>query len=627
MLGEVHMFDSATDIAIYVINNETKYFDDANSIKIPKDRFIDVVRYLNTHYGAIETEYDRTDPHFDKSDVNNAYRLALYNSLKNLYDKWANSYDETDFRLRHPSDDYRIKASRFQNGEQNNDNACEFDNFMFVDCFYNDISDIFRMNPLVISDIVGKQVQAESNYSVYECMADIMQKNRMLLLTLPVYCNFYNFNEIEKLFTPNPMGIMSKGLGSTYVGMYTYEVSHVVDDERFDDHLDKDYFMIADLNGVADDPRPTKEGEQLFSYNGKRLSIPVPAFGVTYARQNQSYFKRIDVNMDNPRVTDYSIYNMFLLTNSVEGNELNRPLTVANDIYSIYANRSYNCSVEMMGCANIMPMMYFQLNNIPMFRGAYMISNVEHHISAGNFTTKFSGVRISKNQLPYNTKIFDYDNSFDFNTVGGGVIGLTESPVSYNNNVPFRDVDSKFNGAGPGKEPIPDGFPSDQLLFEFLSQAEGTRGLQWVTTYKGDKIATNCGINGWDFSGGVHNPAIAKAIGVSSTEFASWVSIDKSSWLSRRAIGGEIKEGAAWGWATTPLPASHSYWQKLIPYYRDNMIWAWNQPGIQAIKSPGVRLARMHTCCWYFNKSLKGLTIIDAGWKRRVELAIKLCGG
>lgn len=430
MLGEVHMFDSATDIAIYVINNETKYFDDANSIKIPKGRFIDVVKYLDGHYGAVETEYDRTDPHFDKSDVNNAYRLALYNSLKNLYDKWANSYDETDFRLRHPSDDYRIKASRFQNGEQNNDNACEFDNFMFVDCFYNDISDIFRMNPLVISDIVGKQVQAESNYSVYECMADIMQKNRMLLLTLPVYCNFYNFNEIEKLFTPNPMGIMSKGLGSTYVGMYTYEVSHVVDDERFDDHLDKDYFMIADLNGIADDPRPTKEGEQLFSYNGKRLSIPVPAFGVTYARQNQSYFKRIDVNMDNPRVTDYSIYNMFLLTNSVEGNELNRPLTVANDIYSIYANRSYNCSVEMMGCANIMPMMYFQLNNIPMFRGAYMISNVEHHISAGNFTTKFSGVRISKNQLPYNTKIFDYDNSFDFNTVGGGVIGLTEPPMS-----------------------------------------------------------------------------------------------------------------------------------------------------------------------------------------------------
>jgi hypothetical protein len=444
MLGQVNGYNSATDVAVYVVNNETKYSDNVKSVKIPKGRFIDAIKLLATHYGGMETEYERTDPHFDKSDVNNAYRLALYNALKNLYDKWANSYDETDFRLRHPSDDYRIKASRFQTGEQNNSNACEFDNFMFVDCFYNDISDIFRMNPLIISDIVGKQVQAESNYSVYECMADIMQKNRMLLLTLPVYCNFYNFNEIEKLFTPNPMSIMSKGLGSTYVGMYTYEVSHVVDDERFDDHLDKDYFMIADLNGVADDPRPTKEGEKLFSYNGKRLSIPVPAFGVTYARQNQSYFKRIDVNMDNPRVTDYSIYNMFLLTNSVEGNELNRPLTVANDIYSIYANRSYNCSVEMMGCANIMPMMYFQLNNIPMFRGAYMISNVEHHISAGNFTTKFSGVRISKNQLPYNTKIFDYDNSFDFNTVGGGVYGLTESPTSYDEGYGVSNVKVSF---------------------------------------------------------------------------------------------------------------------------------------------------------------------------------------
>lgn len=439
MFGKVYLNSSSEkDMAIYVVNNEVKY-DNKAFIEISEEEFSLIPKMLDTHYNQEQTEYERTDPHFDKSDINNAYRLALYNSLKNLYDKWANSYQVSDFMLRSPEDDRNVKSARFQRGEKNDGKTCEFDNFMFVDCFYNDISDIFRMNPLIISDVISKHVQAECNYSLYETMAEIMQKNRMLLLALPVYCNFYNFEEIDKLFTPNPRASMSKDLSSTYVGMYTYEVSHVVDDDRFDDHLDSDYFMIADLNGVADDPRPNPIGEQLFgTYRDDCLKIPVPAFGVTYARQNQSYFKRIDVNMDNPRVTDYSIYNMFLLTNSVEGNELNRPVTVANDIYSIYANRSYNCSVEMLGCANIMPMMYFQLNNIPMFRGAYMISNVEHHISAGEFTTKFSGVRISKNQLPYNTNIFDYDGEFNIDELASG---LTESPVPYDenyNNINYR---------------------------------------------------------------------------------------------------------------------------------------------------------------------------------------------
>ena len=53
-----------------------------------------------------------------------------------------------------------------------------------------------------------------------------------------------------------------------------------------------------------------------------------------------------------------------------------------------------------MGCANIMPMMYFQLNNIPMFKGAYMITSVKHSIKAGNMTTTFTGVRQSRILYP-----------------------------------------------------------------------------------------------------------------------------------------------------------------------------------------------------------------------------------
>jgi hypothetical protein len=48
----------------------------------------------------------------------------------------------------------------------------------------------------------------------------------------------------------------------------------------------------------------------------------------------------------------------------------------------------------------IQPTQYFQLSNIPMFSGAYMILSVEHNIQPNNMTTSFSGVKIHKYPMP-----------------------------------------------------------------------------------------------------------------------------------------------------------------------------------------------------------------------------------
>lgn len=200
---------------------------------------------------------------------------------------------------------------------------------------------------------------------------------------------------------------------------------------------------------------------------------------------------------------------------------------------------------------------------------------------------------------------------------------LAEQPLSFGNG---SMIDSEFGGADTGELPIPQGFYSDQVLYEFITHAEGSIGLRWVTTHKGDTVATNCGIGGWDYPGGVHNPAIAKKIGVSPQEFGSWVTINKNSGFSRRALEGEIKEGAAWGWATSPLTAENPYWKKLIPYYRDAMIWAWNQPQIQEVKDPAERLARMHSVNWYGYHNMK-LFGGGPGFQHRLQAAQRACGG
>ena len=82
-----------------------------------------------------------------------------------------------------------------------------------------------------------------------------------------------------------------------------------------------------------------------------------------------------------------------------------------------------------MGCINIMPMMYFQLNNIPMFRGLYIIINVSHSIIPGNITTKFTGVRVSKNHIGLVKSIFNFQSLAD--KIEGNIINDIESVTTY----------------------------------------------------------------------------------------------------------------------------------------------------------------------------------------------------
>jgi hypothetical protein len=68
-------------------------------------------------------------------------------------------------------------------------------------------------------------------------------------------------------------------------------------------------------------------------------------------------------------------------------------------LYNLYKNRSYACTVSMMGNAMIQPTMYFNLRHVPMFSGTYMIQEVNHTIGPGTFETIFKGTRQSISNL------------------------------------------------------------------------------------------------------------------------------------------------------------------------------------------------------------------------------------
>jgi hypothetical protein len=166
-----------------------------------------------------------------------------------------------------------------------------------------------------------------------------------------------------------------------------------------------------------------------YSATANEYDNDVAVFNVNYSQQNQNIFKDITLDQNEFTETDESLQVTDMIAS--KGTENNRTLAGQN-IYNVYSVRSYKAEVEMLGNAMIQPMMHFQLNNIPMFHGGYLITRVKHNIKPNHMTTSF-GVRV---RYP-KTKLLDgaefYMSMLDSlnltNTIGGGGGSSSVSPI------------------------------------------------------------------------------------------------------------------------------------------------------------------------------------------------------
>jgi hypothetical protein len=149
---------------------------------------------------------------------------------------------------------------------------------------------------------------------------------------------------------------------------------------------------------------PVSEDSDLVS----RYGYYVPSFGVAFSRQNNHIFKNINLDMSTPLVTSASI-NALSRISEMGGAYPHKVAFMGQDLYPVYSNYSYICEIEMMGDAQIQPLMYFQLMNVPMWSGVYMIFNVTHTISAGTMTTRFKGMKLSRYPVPYSSSWFVFN--------------------------------------------------------------------------------------------------------------------------------------------------------------------------------------------------------------------------
>lgn len=330
------------------------------------DSFLRTLRELN----GMSNNANPTTIAEDPSQTTEDMKIELYRYLKQIYDKWVSSTGMDSWMF-----------DQFFNGENSNNQIGN--NFYFIDSFYNKIGNKLLINPTILSNVIKLTTSSkDTNVMMYSFLSQLLSQHRCMLKCVQ---NFKMLSEgISEIFEPRPYNDMGTiNPFPDFVIIYSYEASknlNVANSEYKDDG-----FM---LNDEFETPMPIKSRANIDSF------YKIPAFGVSYGRQYQHYFKSVNVNMSQPTMTEQALIAKHNIL-AASRNHMQKNIA-AQDLYDIYSNQSYTCTVEMMGCAWVQPLMYFVLLNVPFFKGSYLISKVRHRMRPGDMTTEITGVRMSK---------------------------------------------------------------------------------------------------------------------------------------------------------------------------------------------------------------------------------------
>ena len=330
-------------------------------------------------------------------------KLNVYRNIKAIYDKWLGGTED-------------ILSLCGRNPEDSSEGL--IGSFRFLDRAFNEIGQEFYVNPFSIV----KQITGNYNQSFYDVVGRVLVDNNFDFIPLPTYINFRDEQNLKDMFKPfnynkllsigdkrditSTSDVIKSDAGPTFICMYVGQRSKSLDlgsGGKFDnDGFD---FISVDTSGkeVLSDV-----SDSIPSDIGKENSVAV--FAVNYGRQNQSIFKSIKLDQSEFSETDETL--TIIDDISMNGAPTNKTLAGQN-LFNLWSKRSYAVEIEAMGNPMIQPMMYFQLNGIPMFHGGYMILRVNHSIKPHYMTTKFKGVRINKIRTP-----LIEDNTMFMNLIG-----------------------------------------------------------------------------------------------------------------------------------------------------------------------------------------------------------------
>lgn len=379
--------------------NSTSRFPDASTntedISVKKSQYdLYLTKFFERFTKLNDTTERLTEKDKLKSEIFNTInddkiKLNIYRTLKSIHDKWiGGSNGEFFHQCGEPNElDKNIAAADGRSTPR------LIDSYRFVNRAYNDIGEQFLINPAALV----KELTGNFNQSYYDVTARILADNNFDFIPLPTFINFRTEDELRTMFDTLDYnkGMSAGQVGPAFVCVYVGQTSNKLDlgSDHPNDGIDIRCDENGNLLGLPEDfASDTKRNE-----SGNPIEHNIPVFEVNYGDQNQSIFKDIKLDQSEFSETDESLKVIDDIAN--RGSETNQSYAGQN-LFNVYQIRSYAAEIEMLGNAMIQPMMYFQLNNIPMFHGAYMILNVSHNIKPNHMTTKFKGVRVRRTDTP-----------------------------------------------------------------------------------------------------------------------------------------------------------------------------------------------------------------------------------
>ena len=299
----------------------------------------------------------------------------LYYSFKNINDKWL--ADTLDTAGGYP-----------HNGKSGH----LIDLFAFVDRAMNPIGDTI-INPEILIDLFE-----DTNVSVFTVISQLLSVNHFEFFPLQNFMVHDDNNWIDT-FKIDVNGDATKRAAFVcmYIGGSSSYPTYSSANGFINDGIDDISNMPSDFSNCSgsDNKNITDIDYSLdFPYSdAKKLR----AFRVSFGQQNQSMFKDFKIDSKEYPETNESIQILSRLAND---SARNAPTPKGQNLYSLYENRAYSATISGLGNAMIQPTQYFQLDNIPMFSGAYLILSVEHNIVPNHMTTSFTGTKILKYPIP-----------------------------------------------------------------------------------------------------------------------------------------------------------------------------------------------------------------------------------
>jgi hypothetical protein len=348
----------------------------ANGIDRRMNLFISLVLKQLSKLNSSDLTNNGTNINFFKGHNTDQIKLELYNTFKSFNDKWT-SGNSIGQRLL-------------------------LEEFLFLDKANRDIGNNFYLNIDKFLPILSPK---NSNKRLYDALSMLISGTGLDMRALPSYVNFYGNNLVNKnKITPskklasNIFGtflevdyqestpkviIQFVGQSSKRLDMTNSKPNKFMDDSFYVGNTNNNPIFITDLKSF------TKENLS----NSNRAV----AFEVSFGDQNQGIFKGITLDQKSLKNTSESFGVLENLARSASGAGT---YNIDVSLFDLYKTQSYTCGVSSMGNVMIQPTMYFYLKNVPMFKGTYWITEVNHEIKSNTITTTFSGTRIPFSSLP-----------------------------------------------------------------------------------------------------------------------------------------------------------------------------------------------------------------------------------